>query len=60
MKSRMKNLRKRIERLNKIRVTGEDEDISSYLTKEQIEQLECARKMRLAAKVARSEDGEKE
>ena len=60
MKARMNKLRKRVERLNKKLVTCHEEDISSYLTKEQIEQLEYARKRRLAAKVARSEDGEKE
>jgi hypothetical protein len=46
MKTRINHLRKRVERLNKKTATG-GPSLDDLLTKEQLERLEYARKMRM-------------
>jgi hypothetical protein len=50
MKTRINNLRKRVERLNKKTATG-GPSLDDLLTKEQLERLEYARKMRMKSEV---------
>jgi len=60
MNGRMKNLWKRIDRLNKRTVTREEGGLAQLLTPEHLAVLEDAKKRMLEAKVAQSEDGEKD
>jgi hypothetical protein len=50
MKTRINHLRKRVERLNKKTATG-GPSLDDLLTKEQLERLEYARKMRMNSEV---------
>ena len=58
MKTRMNDLRKRVERLNKKTATG-GPSLDDLLTKEQLERLEYARKMRMNSEVTLPLDREK-
>ena len=58
MKTRINDLRKRVERLNKKTATG-GPSLDDLLTKEQLERLEYARKMRMKNEVTLPLDREK-
>ena len=60
MNGRLKNLARRIERLDKRTVARDDVGVEQYLTQQQLEVLAYADKMELAAKAARSKGGDKE
>ena len=58
MKTRINDLRKRVERLNKKTATG-GPSLDDLLTKEQLERLEYARKMRMNSEITFSLNREK-
>ena len=58
MKTRINDLRKRVERLNKKTATG-GPSLDDLLTKEQLEHLDYARKMRMNNEVTLPLDREK-